>query len=125
MIISTALQREGKTWDFFLFWSGFQIKQEEQQTKKHVDKGKTLVKKLGQKIKSEDKKEVKLEEVPDPSNAGYEHQQSSADNKAKSSLFTEKEDHPVRDRALAETFMKEEIVVTKDIAVKEESIQVQ
>ena len=29
LIISTALQREGKTWDFFLFWSGFQIKQEE------------------------------------------------------------------------------------------------
>ena len=51
LIISTTLQREGKTWDYFLFWSGFQIKQEEQQTKKHVDKGKTLVRKLGQKIK--------------------------------------------------------------------------
>ena len=46
------------------------------------------MRKLGQKIKSEDKKEVKLEEVPEPSNADYEHQQSSADNKAKSSLFT-------------------------------------
>ena len=56
LIISTILQREGKTWDYFLFWSGFQIKQEEQQTKKHVDKGKTLVRKLGQKIKSKDKK---------------------------------------------------------------------
>ena len=77
LIISAALQREGKTWYFFLFWSGFQIKQEEQQTKKHVDKGKTLVRKLGQKIKSKDK----LEEVPEPSNAEYEHQQSSADNK--------------------------------------------
>ena len=95
LIISTALQREGKAWEFFLFSSGFRIKQEEQQTKKHVDKGKTLVRKLGQKIKSEDKKEVKLEEVPEPSNADYEHQQSSADNKAKSSLFTEKEDQPV------------------------------
>jgi len=95
LIISTSLQREGKTWDFFLFWSGFQIKQEEQQNKKHVDKGKTLVRKLGQKIKSEDKKEVKLEEVLEPSNADYEHQQSLANNKAKSSLFIEKEDQPV------------------------------
>ena len=74
LIISTVLQSEGKTWDYFLFWSGFQIKQEEQQTKKHVDKGKTLVRKLGQKIKSEDKKEVKLEEVIEPSNVDYEHQ---------------------------------------------------
>ena len=29
LIISTALQREGKTWNYFLFWTGFQIKQEE------------------------------------------------------------------------------------------------
>ena len=34
LIISTTLQREGKTWNYFLFWTGFQIKQEEQQTKK-------------------------------------------------------------------------------------------
>ena len=26
LIISTVLQKEGKTWDFFLFWSGFQVK---------------------------------------------------------------------------------------------------
>ena len=91
LIIRAALQRERKTWDYFLFWSSFQIKQEEKQTKKHVDKGKTLVRKLGQKIKVEDKKDIKLEEVPEPSNEDYEHQQSSADNKAKSSLFTEKE----------------------------------
>ena len=41
----------------------FQVKQEDQQTKKQVDKGKVLVRKLGQKVKSEDKKEVKLEET--------------------------------------------------------------
>ena len=74
LIIRNALQREGKTWDYFLFWSSFKIKPEEQQTKKHVDKGKTLVRKLGQKIKSEDKKEVKHEEAPEPSKGNYEHQ---------------------------------------------------
>ena len=73
MIISTVLQREGKTWDYFLFWSGFQIKQEEQSIKKHVDKGKTLVRKLGQKVKSEDKKDVKIEEVTEPSKRDIEY----------------------------------------------------
>ena len=56
LIISTALQSEGKTWDYFLFCSGFQIKHEDQPTKKHVDKGQTLIRKLGKKVKSEDKK---------------------------------------------------------------------
>ena len=56
LIINTILQREGKTWDYFLFWSGFQINQEGQPTKKHVDKGQTLIRKLGQKVKAEDKK---------------------------------------------------------------------
>ena len=73
LIISTILQREGNTWDYFLFWSGFQIKQEDQPTKKHVDKGQTLVRKLGQKVKSENKKEVKLEEVTEPSKGDHEH----------------------------------------------------
>ena len=101
LIISTALQKEGKTWDYFLFQSSFQIKQEEQQTKKHVDKGKTVVRKLGQKIKVEDKKDVKLEEVPEPSKEDCEHQQLSDDNKDKSSLFTKKEGQPVQDRVTA------------------------
>ena len=73
LIIRTALQREGETWDSFLFWSGFQIKQEDQPTKKHVDKGQTLVRKLGKKVKSEDKKYVKLEKVTEPSKEDYEH----------------------------------------------------
>ena len=58
----------------FPFLFGFQIKQEEQPTKKHVDKGKTLARKLGQKAKSEDKKEVKLKEETEPSKEDYEHQ---------------------------------------------------
>ena len=56
LIISTVLQTEGKTWDYFLFWSGFQINQEGQPTKKHVYKGQTLIRKLGQTFKAEDKK---------------------------------------------------------------------
>ena len=30
LIISTVFQKEGKTWDFSLLWSGFQVKQEDQ-----------------------------------------------------------------------------------------------
>ena len=30
LIISTVIQKKGKTWDYFLFWSGFQSKKEEQ-----------------------------------------------------------------------------------------------
>ena len=59
LIISTVLQAKGKTWDFFLFWSGFQMKQEDQQIKKQADKGKILVRKLEQKKKTEDKGEGK------------------------------------------------------------------
>ena len=53
MIIITVLQAEGKTWDFFLFWLGFQMKQEDQK--------KIVVRKLEQKKKIEDKEEVKPE----------------------------------------------------------------
>ena len=87
--------------------------------------GKTLVRKLGQKIKSEDKKEVKLEGAPDPLEGNYEHQQPSADNKDKSSLFIKEEDQPVKNMAPAEAFSEEKTIVTEKIVVKEESIQAQ
>ena len=74
LIISTILQREGKTWDYFLFWSGFQNNQEGQPTKNHVDKGQALIRKLGQKFRAEDKKCVKLEEVTELSKGDYESQ---------------------------------------------------
>ena len=48
------------------------------------------MRKLGQKIKSEDKKEVKLEEVLEPSKEYCEPQKFSADSKGKGSLFTKK-----------------------------------
>ena len=124
-IISISLQREGKTWNYFLFWTGFQIKQEEQQTKKQVDKGKTLVRKLGQKIKFEDKKEIKLEEAPEPLKDDNEPQRFSAESKGKYSLCTQKEDQTVQDKEIAEAVMKEKIaIITEQIAIKEENIQV-
>ena len=91
LIIRTVLQREGKTWDYFLFWSGFQINQEGQPTKKHVDKGQALIRKLGQKVKAEDKKCAKIEEVAEPSKEDYESQQPATDNKGKNLLFIKKE----------------------------------
>ena len=56
LIINSVLQKEGNTRDYFLFWSGFQINQEGHPTKNHVDKGQTLIRKLGKKVKAEDKK---------------------------------------------------------------------
>ena len=89
-----------------------------------MDKGKTLVRKLGHKIKVEDKKEIKLEEAPEPLKDDNEPQNFSADSKGKYSLFTQKEDQPVQDRAKTEAVMKEENVVIEQIAIKEEDIQV-
>ena len=124
LIISTALQKEGKTWNYFLFWTSFQIKQEEQQTKKQVDKGKTLVRKLGQKIKFEDKKEVKLEKALEPLKDDNEPQKFSADSKGKCSLFTEKKDQPMQHIAPTEVFSEDKTIVTEKVAVQEEDIQV-
>ena len=63
LIINTILQHEGRTWDFFIFWSGFQTKEEEQKPKRQADKGKVLMRKLGKMFKPEDKPEVKVEEA--------------------------------------------------------------
>ena len=52
-----------------------------------MDKGKTLIRKLGKKVKSEDKKDVKLEKMIEPSKEDYEPQQLSADTKGKSLVF--------------------------------------
>ena len=60
-----------------------------------MDKWKTLVRKLGQKIKSEDKKEVKLEESLEPLKDDNKPQKFSAESKGKYSLFPQKEEQPV------------------------------
>ena len=50
LIISTVLQKREKTWEHFLFWSGFKTEKEEQSQKRQVDKGQTLIKKLRKKV---------------------------------------------------------------------------
>ena len=50
LIISTVLQKKGKTWDYFLFWYGFQSEKENQSKKRHVNKAHNLVKKLKKEV---------------------------------------------------------------------------
>ena len=50
LIISTVLQKKEKTWDYFLFWSGFQSEKEDQSKKRQLNKGHNLVKKLKKKV---------------------------------------------------------------------------
>ena len=50
LIISTVLQKKEKTWDYFLFWSGFQFAKEDQSRKRQLNKGHNLVKKLKKKV---------------------------------------------------------------------------
>ena len=125
LIISTVLQREGKTWDYFLFWSGFQINQEGKPTKKHVDKGQALIRKLGQKVKVEDKKCVKLEEVAEPSKGDYESQQPSVESRSKSLLFIKKETQPVQNKAPAEALIGKKFLFTEKVLGEEEDTKVQ
>ena len=63
--------------------------------------------------------------MTEPSKGDYEHQQPSADNKGKSSLFIKKEDQLVENRAPAEALMDAKIVVTEKVVVKEEEAKVQ
>ena len=125
LIISIVLQKEGKTWDFFLFWSGFQVNQEDQQTKKQADKGKVLVRKLGQKVKSEDKKEVKREEASEAVKDESEPKVFSADTKGQYTLFTEDKKQPMQHMAPVEDSNEVKAIVTEEVAVNEEEFQTQ
>ena len=50
LVISTMLRKREKTWDYFLFWSGFQTEKEDQAQKRQLNKGQKLVKKLKMKV---------------------------------------------------------------------------
>ena len=50
LIISTVLQKKGNTWDYFLFWSGFQSEKEDQLKIRHVNKSQSLVNNLKKKV---------------------------------------------------------------------------
>ena len=90
-----------------------------------MEKGQTLIRKLGQKFKFEDKKCVKIEEVIKPSKGDIESQQPSIDSKGKGLLIIEKEIQPVQNKAPAEILMDEKYVFTEKVAVEEEDTKVQ
>ena len=50
------LWKKEKTWDYFLFWFGFQTEKEDQAQKRQLNKGHNLVKKLKKRVT------VKIEE---------------------------------------------------------------
>ena len=60
IIISTVLQKREKTWEYFLFWLGFQSEKKEKSHKRQLDKGQSLIKKLKRKVT------VKYEEADEP-----------------------------------------------------------
>ena len=83
LIINSVLQKEGKTWEYLIFWSWFQNSQEGQSTRKQADKGQTLIRKLRQKVKVEDEECVKLEEVAEPTKEDCESKQHPDDSENK------------------------------------------
>ena len=63
LIIITVLQKREKTWEHFIFWSGFKTDQEEQSQRRQVDKGQTLIKKLRKKVTVKGEENDKPEEA--------------------------------------------------------------
>ena len=61
LVISTILQKQEKTWEYFLFLSGFQTEKEDQTQKRQLNKGHNLVKKLKKRVKVEIEEDNALE----------------------------------------------------------------
>ena len=101
----------------------FKLNKRISKLKNRLDKGKFLVRKLGQKVKTEDKKEVKLEETPKPLKDDNEPKVYSPDIKGKYSLFSEEKDQPMQHMAAAKISCEDKVAVTKEITVQEEDIQ--
>ena len=93
LIITTVLQHEGRTWDFFLFWSDVHPQQEDQQPKRQIDKGKLMIKKLGHTAKPADKDKVKskkvAKQVAEQEEVASQFKKSSDCPKSRYSLFAE------------------------------------
>ena len=87
LIITTVLQHEGRTWDFFLFWSDVHPQQEDQQPKRQTDKGKVMMKKLGHTAKPVDKEDVKVKKVAKQVKVDSQFKMSSVGSKSRYSLF--------------------------------------
>ena len=50
LIVCTVLQKKSRTWDHFLFWSGFHNEKEDQPKKREMNKHHILVKRLKREI---------------------------------------------------------------------------
>ena len=72
---------------FFLFWSDVHPQQEDQQLKRHTDKGKVMMKKLGHTAKPADKDNVKDKKVAKQVKVDSQFKMSSDFSKDKYSLF--------------------------------------
>ena len=62
------MQKIEKTWEHFLFWSGFKTEKEDQSQKRQVDKGQTLIKKLRNKVIVKDEEADKPGEASNQEN---------------------------------------------------------
>ena len=58
LFINTVLQKKGKNWDYFLFWSGFQSEKEDQSKRRQMNKSHNLVKRLKKEVIIETLKET-------------------------------------------------------------------
>ena len=72
LIISTVLQKREKTWEYFVFWSGFKNEKEDQSQKRQLDKGKILIKKLKKKVIVKDEEADKPGEASNKENENIE-----------------------------------------------------
>ena len=72
LIISTVLQKREKTWEHFIFWSGFKTDQEEQSQRRQVDKGQTLITKIRKKVIVKDEENDKPGEASKQENENFE-----------------------------------------------------
>ena len=117
------LQHEGNTWDFFLFWSGFHVKQEEQQPKRQTDKGKVMMKKLGHTAKPTNKEEFKVEEVAGQVKLDNKFKRSSVGTTGKYSLFAKEELQPSLQLTPAADSEETKTVVEEKAAIPEDEVQ--
>ena len=96
LVIYTVLRKKEKTWDYFLFWSGFQTEKEEQSQKRQLNKGQNLVKKLKKRVtvKNEEHSEPGKSMNQEDENVEIEQQINIEENKV--SKLEVKEMEPVK-----------------------------
>ena len=93
LVISIVLRKRENTWDYFLFWSGFQIEKEDQAQKRQLNKGQNLVKKLKKKVtvKNEEDSETGKSMNQEDENVKIEQQINIEENKVSNSEVKEME----------------------------------